>query len=246
MERGVLFSMLIYYGFVMKWIIAALSLVSAQTMALTLTTEDYPPFNFAKDGSVTGFCTDVMSEVLKRTGIKGSIALYPWARAYKMAQVDKDTCVYSATRTEAREKLFKWVGPLASDSWVLYAKSESPISAKSLDDVRGYRIAGYLGDAKSNFLKENGFNIYEVLKDEQIIKNLEAGRVDLWAASSRVGLWLAKASGVKIKPVLSFKEVQLYAACNLDMPDADINKMNHAVKAIQADGTLDKFMKVYR
>jgi polar amino acid transport system substrate-binding protein len=232
----------------MKWIVALLSLVTVNAGALTLTTEEYPPFNFSKDGgkTITGSATDVMNEVLKRTGIKATISLYPWERAYQSALDDKNTCVYSATRTEAREKLFKWVGPLASDSWTLYAKADSPITAASLDDVKKYSIGGYQGDAKAIFLKEKGLKLEETMKDEQNVKKLDAGRIDLWAASSSVGPWLAKSLGVKLKPVVAFKDVQLYAACNLGMADADITKMNEAVKAIQADGTLDKFIKAYQ
>ena len=38
----------------------------------------------------------------------------------------------------------------------------------------------------------------------------------------------------------------MYAACNLAISDADIDKMNDAVKAIKADGTFDKFLKAYQ
>lgn len=232
----------------MKWLFAVLSLVSVQAGALTLTTEDYPPFNFSTDGgkTMTGSASDVMNEVIKRTGIKATMSLLPWERAYKAAQDDKDTCVFSATRTEAREKLFKWVGPLASDSWTLYAKPDSTITAKSLDDVKQYSIGGYQGDAKAIFLKGKGLKVDETMKDEQNVKKLDAGRIDLWAASSSVGPWVAKNNNVKIKPIVSFQDVQLYAACNLGMADADIAKMNDAVKAIKADGTLDKFTKAYQ
>lgn len=232
----------------MKLIIALLSLFSAQAMALTLTTEDYPPFNFSKDGgkTIAGSSTDVMNEVLKRTGIKASIGLYPWERAYKEALEDKNTCVYSTTRTEAREKLFKWVGPLVSDSWVLYAKADSIITINALDDAKKYSIGGYQGDAKTVFLKDKGFKVDETMKDEQNLKKLDAGRVELWVAGNITGPWIAKSNGVKIKPVLTFKDVQMYAACNLAMPDADIEKMNDAIKAIKADGTYDKFLKAYQ
>ena len=98
----------------MKLICVLLTLVSMPAFALTLTTEELPPFNFVKDGNVVGQSTDVMREVLKRTGIPGSISVYPWKQAYQMAQEGKDTCVYSTSRTEARESLFKWVGPLAT------------------------------------------------------------------------------------------------------------------------------------
>ena len=232
----------------MKLIVALLSLFSVQAMALTLTTEEYPPFNFSKDGgkTITGSSTDVMNEVLKRTGIKATIAIYPWERAYKAAQEDKTTCVYSTTRTEAREKLFKWVGPLVSDSWVLYAKADSPIAIGSLEDAKKYAIAGYQGDAKTAFLKEKGFKVEETIKDEQNVKKLEAGRVDLWVAGNISGPWIAKTNGVKVKPVFTVKEVQMYAACNVAMPDADVASMNEAIKAIKADGTYDKFLKAYQ
>lgn len=232
----------------MKLIAALLSFVTVNAFALTLTTEEYPPYNFSKDDgkTVTGLSTDVMREVVKRTGMKATFALYPWKRAYMMAQEDKETCVYSTTRTEAREKLFKWVGPLTPNTWVLYAKADSPISIKTLEEAKKYKVGGYQGDAKAAFLKEQGFTVDEAMNEEQNIKKLEAGRLDLWAASSGVGPWIAKSMGVGIKPVLSFKEVEMYAACHLSMPDADINKMNEAVKAIRADGTYDRISKSYQ
>ena len=51
---------------------------------------------------------------------------------------------------------------------------------------------------------------------------------------------------IQIKPVLSYNEVQMYTACNLSVPDADIAKMNEAIKAIKADGSYDRFIKAYQ
>ncbi|MFT3850882.1 MAG: ABC transporter substrate-binding protein [Propionivibrio sp.] len=231
-----------------SWLFGLLMLSSLYANALTLTTEEYPPLNFSTDGgkTVSGVSTDVMKEVSKRTGIAVTIGLYPWQRAYKDAQDNKDTCVYSTTRTEAREKLFKWVGPLAPSTWILFAKADSTIAVKTLDEAKKYKVGGYQGDAKAIFLKEKGFALDEAMSDEQNLKKLDAGRIDLWAATSGIGPWMAKASGIKIKPVLSFQDVEMYAACNLSMPDADIAKMNDAIKAIKADGTYDKILKNYQ
>ena len=232
----------------MKWFLAILSLLSVQASALILTTEDYPPLNFSTNGgkTVTGSSTDIMREVLKRTGVSGTITLYPWVRAYGMGKDEKDTCVFSATRTPAREKLFKWVGPLSPDVWTLYAKADSTITAKTLEDAKKYKIGGYQGDSKAIFLKDKGYTIEEVSNEEQNIKKLEAGRIDLWAGSSLVSPWLAKNMKIQIKPVLSYNEVQMYTACNLSVPDADIAKMNEAIKAIKADGSYDRFIKAYQ
>lgn len=140
----------------MKSLAVLLSLISFQACALTLTTEDYPPFNFTRDGGKTieGKSTDVMKEVVKRTGTTTSFSLYPWKRAYLMAQENQDTCAGSTTRTETRERSFKWVGPLVTATWILYAKADRPIAIKTLEDAKKYSLGGYQGDAKAAYLKE--------------------------------------------------------------------------------------------
>ena len=94
-------------------LILALGLdVSAQT--LTLTTEDYPPFNIVdpKTGVVTGVATEKVQEMMRRADQRYTITPFPWSRAFQMGQKVPNTCVFSTTRTPERENLFKWVGPL--------------------------------------------------------------------------------------------------------------------------------------
>lgn len=221
---------------------------SAGATSLTLTTEDAPPFNFSNDGgkTITGIATDMVNEVLKRTGIQATTKLYPWERAYKMGQDEKDTCVFATTRTEAREALFKWVGPLSPNDWVLFAKADSKITLSKLDDAKPYKIGGYQGDAVELFLKEKGFKMEETIVDPQNAKKLEAGRIDLWATGSQAGPFVAAKEGVKIKPVLNFKQTQLYLACNKGTDDDTIAKMNAAIKAMEQDGTREKIIKKYQ
>lgn len=229
----------------MKLIASLLAVISFPALALTFTTEDTPPYNFQKGGAITGSATDILNEMMKRTGIKAGISVYPWERAYKMGLEDKDTCVYSTTRTEPREKLFKWVGPLTDNNWVMFAKADSKISAKSLADVKQYKIGGYQGDALSVYLKGEGYKVDEAMHDEQNVKKLEAGRIEVWGSSSRGGPWLAKQAGVKIKPLFTFKETQMYLACNKSVSDDQIARMNDAIKAMRADGSTDKIFKKY-
>ena len=231
----------------MKLICVLLTLVSMPAFALTLTTEELPPFNFVKDGNVVGQSTDVMREVLKRTGIPGGISVYPWKQAYQMAQEGKDTCVYSTSRTEARESLFKWVGPLATNTWTLYAKASNPLPIiRSLDDAKKYSVGTYQSDAKAVFLKENNFKTDDsAMNDEQVIRKLDDGKIDLWLASSGISRRIARSAKIGIKPVFVVREINMFAACNLAVPDQDIARMNDAVKAIKYDGTFDKILNLY-
>jgi polar amino acid transport system substrate-binding protein len=210
---------------------------------LILTTEESPPFNMTISGKITGAATDAVEEISKRSGVGIKISMLPWERAYDMAQKDPNTCVYSTTRTPAREAIFKWVGPLVANKWVLYAKADAkPVG--SIEETKSAKIAGYRGDAIANFLKEGGYKVEETTNDSQNPEKLVAGRVDYWATTEVRGALLVKEKKITgIKPILTFKEVQLYLACGKSVADDTIKKMNDAVAAMTSDGTLAKFVK---
>ena len=73
-------------------------------------TENWPPLNFENGGKITGFTTDIVREIQRRTKIKGEIKLLPWKRAYFNALNKKNALIYSIVRNPQREGLFRWVG----------------------------------------------------------------------------------------------------------------------------------------
>ena len=222
---------------------------AAPAFALTLLTEDFPPLNYSPDGgqTVVGTSADLMREALRRSGISAALVLLPWRLAYKRAQDDKEACVFSTSRTAEREALFKWVGPLSQSQWMLYARADSPIApAAALDELKKYVIGGYQGDARTQYLKEQGFMVDEANTEPQSLKKLEAKRVDLWSATSNSGPWNAHQLGIAIKPIIAYQQGQAsYAACNPALPDELINRLNRALDAMRADGTYRRILETY-
>ncbi len=232
----------------MQWWLIPFLAFALPAQALTLVTENYPPNNFSTDDgkTITGQATDVLREAIARAGMSATIALHPWRNAYKIAQETPDTCVYTTVRTEEREKQFKWVGPLVSAHWTLYALADSPIKANSLNELKRYVIGGYQRDAKSIHMQSLGFTVDDANTEQQSLKKLMSGRVDLWVSSTNSAPWNARALGIKLKPVYTLKEVFGYAACNLAVPDADIKRLNDALQRMRADGTHDRLLAPYR
>ncbi|MBK6639144.1 MAG: ABC transporter substrate-binding protein [Rhodocyclaceae bacterium] len=214
---------------------------------LILTTEDAPPYNYSTDGgkTIVGSATETIHELFKRAAIPYTIKMFPWVRAIEMAQVDKDTCVYSTTRTEEREKSFLWVGPVAPNDWVLWSKADSKIELKTLEDARKYKIGGYRGDATTLHLQNLRFVIDAATNDEQTVQKLDAGRIDLWATGGLSAPFIANKMKVKIKPVLNFKKTELYLACNKSVAAETIAKLNTTLQAMVKDGTTEKINKKY-
>lgn len=228
-------------------ILVLLSVSSSFAAGLTIYTEDSPPFQFTKDGKITGVASDVFSAMMAKSGVEHTHEMVPWKRAYEGAKDIANTCVYSTTETESRMPLFKWVGPIVSNDWVVMATNESAVKATKLEDLKGLTIGGYNGDAVAEFLKKEGYKVDEAANDQQNVKKLAGGRIDVWATSDVVGPYLAKVEGVSnLKKLFTFKSTVMSLACNKSVSDEIIGKLKAALKAIEADGTIAKIKANYK
>lgn len=207
---------------------------------LVLTTENYPPFNMQDEATkrVIGISTDIVREMMKRAKEGYTIKFLPWQRAYAMALKEEGTCVFSTTETTERLPLFKWVGPLVQNNWTFFGREDSDISIEGLDDARGYVVGGYKGDATALYLEREGFTLDLASHDRLNPAKLAAERFDLWATGGYLGPYLAREVGVAIKPIYSFQEVELSLACNKNVPDSLIDRLNAVLEAMRADGTV--------
>jgi polar amino acid transport system substrate-binding protein len=197
-------------------------------------------------GEVGGLSTIMVREMFRRTGIPFVIDLQPWARAYKTAQSEENTCVYSTTRTPARENQFKWVGPLLQNVWALYAGPHSPAHVQSLEQVRPYIIGGYNGDAVAQYLIGQGLHVELSPSDDLNPRKLLAGHIDYWATSIyRFNYLLKHNDTTALTKVLEFNSVMLYLACNPKVPDAKIARLNAAIDAMHKDGFSERERRRY-
>jgi len=234
---------------------AALGLIGSTQSAiaetrLVLTTLEYPPLTFANPAGkheITGIATEVVREIMERTGIKYEIRILPWQRAFSMAKTQADTCVYATTLTESRLPNFKWVAPILENKWAIFAKKDSKISIKSLGELKQYRVGGLQGSGMAKFLEKNGVPMELTVNNGLNARKLEAGRVDLWASSAFTATYLAKREGApNIENLLTFKRTWMGLACNASVPDDLIAKLNQALRSVVADGRHQKIMDKYR
>jgi polar amino acid transport system substrate-binding protein len=215
--------------------------------ALHLATEASAPYSMREGDRVTGIATDMVREILGRSGIAYSIDVLPWKRAYTQALERGDGCVYSTTRTPEREPLFKWIGPIGEAEWVLMARADRKLNLQTLDDARPYRIGTYNGDARDVYLRERGFHVDPAPNDLTNPRKLMLGRIDLWAASTRRSGSTLERLGYagKIVPVLVFNRIHVYLACNRAVPDDLVTRMNGAVEAMERDGSARAILHRY-
>lgn len=221
---------------------------------LVLLTENFPPYNmarngknFAQDENINGIAVDIVREMFKRANITYSLTLrFPWERIYKIALEKPGYGVFVMARLPDREKLFKWVGPIGPDDWIMLAKADSKINLESLDDARKYRIGAYKGDAIAETLTKQGLKPIVVLRDQDNAKKLTSGQIDLWATGDPAGRYLARQDGViGLKTVLRFNSAELYLALNKEVPDETVAKLQAALDQLRKEGVVDEIMARY-
>lgn len=221
---------------------------------MVLLTENFPPYNMAKNGknfaqdeNINGIATDIVREIFKRADITYSLTLrFPWERVYKLALEKPGYGAFVMARLPDREKLFKWIGPIGPDDWIMLAKADSKITLEALNDARKYKIGAYKGDAIAETLAKQGLNPIVVLRDQDNARKLVNGQIDLWATGDPAGRYLARQEGVSgLKTVLRFNSAELYLALNKDVPDETVAKLQAALDQLRKEGGVDAIMARY-
>ena len=220
---------------------ALLIFVSEPSTALTLTTEEYPPFNMLDErtGEPTGITVDKVVELMRRAHEPFTITSYPWPRAYQMALQTENTCVFSTSRTAAREALFAWIGPLAKSDWAIFARATDARRPKMLEEVRPFVIGGYTNAATGEYLKLHGFKVDLASDDALNLQKLLRNRIDFWATGDLLGRYLIRRAGLtdQIVPLFKFELSELYLACNHGMSPQRVAKFNDILKDMERDGS---------
>jgi polar amino acid transport system substrate-binding protein len=229
-----------------------LALTAPATQALTLVTEENPPFNYTEQGKVVGMSTEIVAELGKRSGIPLQIQSMPWEQAYLAAQRDKETCIYSTARLENRERLFSWIGPIATNQWVLIGKSDFAGGVRVVEDARKYRVGVVAKDAKIEFLMSKGVtDLREVSEDglnppRLVLNRDDPDRIDLWATSAYGARQTAARAKVKdIKLVLNLSKMPLYLACGRNTSPQTVQALSRAFERARKDGTLKRIAERY-
>jgi polar amino acid transport system substrate-binding protein len=225
----------------------------APAATLTFLTDESPPFNFRENGKITGSATEIVQQIATRSGQAATIEMVAqWDSAFTRAQAEKNTCLFATARLENRERLFLWVGPLATNLWAIYGKGDFAVPIRALKDLAPYKIGAVTRDAKGDFLRENAITNLKLVRDDVdnpprlLLPADHPDHIDLWITGRFAGRDIAKAAKVSdIKLVFIASEQPLYLACNPQTDRAVVKAMSDALETLRSDGSLARISAAY-
>ncbi|MFC4655511.1 substrate-binding periplasmic protein [Rheinheimera marina] len=156
--------------------------LTCQAADFIAVTESMPPMQQELDGQVCGENVELVQQIVSKAGLSAEFRLYPWARAYKMAQQQANTLIFAMARTPEREKRFYWIGKLVEFKLGLVRLQQRGEPIQRLEQLKGKTIAVQRDDSVYQWLIKAGFSegnqLIVAASSEQSWALLANGKVD--------------------------------------------------------------------
>ena len=215
---------------------------------LRVFTEEFPPFNYTRDGELQGASAEILKAVLERAEIPYALEVYPWARSYQLATRTPNALIFSISRRKSREELFKWIGnltpPVAYSVFTLRHRHEIRIDA--LADMKGYQVGTSVNDARESYLLKHGFEVSDLQRvsgkdaHEVNYRKLTSGRIDLWPMPEPVMRFTVESLGgdpdTELRKVFELADLSssgLYVAASNSTPDGTVETLRRELEAFK-------------
>lgn len=217
-----------------------------------LYTESFAPFSYQQDGELTGKAVDIVRLMASEINEPYSIKMWPWIRAYTKVKETPNTGLFLVAKTPAREKLFKWVGPIIEDQIYLCQRASSTAAqSQRLEQLsKRSKIAITRGFPEQEILQRHGFINLKLTKTPlHALKLLQRGLVDFVSCTPYTFPQLITDAGLnatafQYTPMLVYR-AELYLAFNKQTPDANVAKWQQAMLTLQREGKLTSLIPEY-
>lgn len=235
---------------------AALLCLSLGTVASAgsyqVVTEEWAPYNYLEEDRLTGMTTEIVHAIMHLTGDDFEITLLPSMRSSLVLQTRSKTIMYSMFRTAERERLYKWVGPIAEESIHAWQRAGTAPLDTLEQLMRAAQIttrhAGLLPDT----LQAQGFTNLDrsATENRQLYLMLLAGRTDVIAGDTDVGVAYYSrqtgiASGMLRQIPVELYRSQLFIAFSLDSEDTVVAAWAGALEQLRESGELERIKARY-
>ncbi|MFD2263890.1 substrate-binding periplasmic protein [Lacibacterium aquatile] len=220
----------------------------SSTQALQFLTEEFPPYNYTKNGIVIGSATAVVRALAASLGETVSIEVLPWHRALEETAAGPDTMLFVGARTADREHRFKWIGPILKTKLVLLGRKGPEASWSEILDHANILVQAK-GPCHELLTGLQAHNLETAMDELTNARKFVGGRSPLWCSSPDVlSAMLARTGNrfdaFEVKHVVG--SIDGYILASPDIPDAEIQRWQDALDKMAANGTLATISNIGR
>lgn len=221
----------------------------AEAPAIDFATGEWPPY-VSRSFTADGVFADMVRQACRRAGYNARFHYMSWPRAEAEVKAGRAAAAFPYRPTPERQRDFDFSPPLIhSSSYFFYYKPRlvnPPGDFRSLTDLRSYRIGVQLGYWYQPLFKQYRLNTLNTNDEENAIRLLRAGHLDLAPLTLERGLFLIRTQATGHEGEFAYIPTPLDKATPLGLMYSrsypDIAKLRRAIdrtlQAMQADGSL--------
>ncbi|POH82151.1 amino acid ABC transporter substrate-binding protein [Stutzerimonas stutzeri] len=161
----------------------------ASTVQWRFATEDFPPFTYPADTPVNatagvraaGPFVEVVTAICARLQHQCTITLYPWQRAFRLAEQGQVDGIFTLAHSPQREQIFHISRMLVTSRYSVFAQADSSFVFNHPDDMTGRRVGVYGPSGTSYVLSERLKSVPDVrfhltADNRRLLRMLQSGR----------------------------------------------------------------------
>lgn len=168
----------------------ASSTPSSQTVAthLVITTGEWSPF-VSSNLPGNGFISEIIKEACQAAGLTVTIQFVPWSRSEAIIEHGKVFASFPFSSNETRAKFAYFSKPIATSRTVFFYNKEKMVdfTFSQLDEIKSYLVGGVRGYYYEPLFKKTGLYVDYSDNEDDALKKLFFGRVDLMPLNELVG-----------------------------------------------------------
>jgi polar amino acid transport system substrate-binding protein len=217
------------------------------TAELTILTEEFFPLSFTENGNISGQATEVVREIMARTGTKGDMRVLPWEEGIQAVHKKPNIALFSTTMTQKRKGQLQWVGPVTVLDTNLYAVRGSGIRIHTLEDAKQVKQIATVADYYSEqMLQQEGFtNLKSYKSEKDAVQSLLRGEAQLMMGSNITLPAVLEKQGLgmdALESVFTVSTDMTYISFSREISPELVARWQEALDAMKRDG---KFNEIY-
>ncbi len=215
---------------------------------LQIYTENYPPLTFRNSfGEITGFGSDIVYEIMKRNHLFVDIKLSLWSNGYELALNNPNFCLFTMDRTQLRDNLFQWVGPIGTNTTWFFTKAGSGITIASIQEAKSLTTVGTVNSWFSDqYLRSLGFSNLVTDNDPKVMTDkLMQGEIDAFVCTDVTFPDILNGLGYHYRdvvPSFSLMSSDYYIAFSKNTSVTTVNMWQTTFESMKSDGTYDAIL----
>ena len=221
----------------------------AENTLTVATSPDFAPFEYlSDDNSVIGIEVDIMQKIADSLGMELVLEQMDFDSVLPGVQAGKyDVGMSGITITEKRKENALFTDAYYSAAQAIVVLTDSAVTCKA--DLEGKAVSVQTGTTAEDYCMENGYNVQAFAANSDAELALVSGKVEAWVIDKATAVAMVaqyNADNGEALTVLSEAMTEEPYAFAFSLDNKELaEKVNTALKALLADGTVEAIFESY-